>query len=1667
MAESPLSFFNTNKRRETLLARNLAPYSVSGVWSTVATNYNTEINFVTYNVIDSPNDYIAQPPFITQNTRFNTFSPEGGFSFNINYNNPPLPTKPNSGEYSPKQTNMDILYEGEIDAAYNNNIYGPEDGYTLLVTIDDLQLNNKVYQPYWNPPIFTPSSYSAYQLYINPNAQGTNGPITDDSQLAQIGAVQLRDLFQTRVDTELLKSSLLRTNLDGFTNPFFASLQVLGTNPVVQPNYRITVPEGPIDKVFGFIGRVSGVYTPNSPIPGDYFSDSIFGDKVNSKSVRTLGLINRGLGGIIGPVLNLVRNPSETFLAYTSNGQKSILFNNLNYNKYKPNYDYGFGGIRGILQTGIDAITGADDAGSSQNYLGNRTTDLAQITSPPNQVPINSSGQQVQAPVYGPDLQANIFEGNEGRLNFGLAGKTFADGGTVDGGFVWVSPTYKGNAGFKAKPGGAAGSLDDDFNLIRSSYELNQSTNLTFKPDSILDNTQRLVDSGDKVQGANRLKHVGNAINQVSKVFNDGYKEITKGSKVLSYIDNVSNNEIITSGREVGVEYCRLFTKDTPYYTYADLQKTDGITTFGRKFSYSVLDNTYNLNIAPQRLPDSTNIRTNDQGKFVAKKYMLSIENLAWRTSSRPGFTYDDLPLCERGPNGGRVMWFPPYDLKFNDSSNAQFQGTSFIGRPEPMYTYKESTRSGSLSFKMIVDHPSVVNTIIRKQLKGQTKDRVESIVSSFFAGCVKYDIYELAKKFNTIPLSDLVRFQMAIENPNTSRETLERVAADVPRANEATNGNTQKETVAEFKNTFEDLSLYFDDDIPGPRNSSTTTIEYETTYNTYIGRQGDYATKSASLFSPTSAYCSKNQTNLSVCQGQSAVTEFFSSVIIPSFNSFKNDFVKKAFDILDKGGEITIEMVGSASARGDATYNKQLSDRRIDCVRNYLKTQTSSTSNKKMKDYFDSNKIQIKSVTSLGRSGTATPKAPGSTAGASVDCNEEFNGGSGEGLDKSNANVYSYSAMACRRVLITKITPKIPENQNKPKEEVGLPNPDGNGQKKNESGNLLTAVPKPRIVPDPRAVTEGISKKILRNLFSECDYFDALKEETPMIYDSIKEKLKFFNPAFHSMTPEGLNSRLVFLNQCVRPGETIPTIGADGRPKFNDAVNTSFGTPPILVLRIGDFYHTKIVPDSVSFTYEPLVLDMNPEGIGLQPMIANVTLSFKIIGGMGLAKPVEELQNALSFSYYANTEIYDERATPTDESYKVLDKEILEALNNGKANVTIDDIQNNQTNGGGSTIGEITSETAITNAIEGEIKYDKVMDDLLKQTSDYFKVITNQLESVTNTQNFGFTQIVNFNRKFNFGTINTQPFDETSAIEMQIYGKPESWEEKVNEYFNQALADVDNNNNPIIKELGKYYNITEAVFPMREIKTNLKDYLKGIKDKIILDVNGPLTSLVEVQQNYVQNIRKLNAIVDKTDGRISDQGTPIIYNLSGTSYDELVTDFGKLKPTTDKFNNLLKSKKIAFVENATSFSLLTSIGGDSDKIFFLFMSRIISDEQLRGEFITNLLSKPTSLKDVINPVNLNVTLTEYVIELGKKYRTELTKEKELFSNLKQSAAYTQLVDGLEQEMYVTGKSRILGYNTTPNTQSETIQKDIIFNLYRTTNVDNNRNSFDGKIEFK
>ena len=55
---------------------------------------------------------------------------------------------------------------------------------------------------------------------------------------------------------------------------------------------------------------------------------------------------------------------------------------------------------------------------------------------------------------------------------------------------------------------------------------------------------------------------------------------------------------------------------------------------------------------------------------------------------------------------------------------------------------------------------------------------------------------------------------------------------------------------------------------------------------------------------------------------------------------------------------------------------------------------------------------------------------------------------------------------------------------------------------------------------------------------------------------------------------------------------------------------------------------------------------DLNDEGIGVMPMMADIDISFSFIGGSELCNAVSVLQNAVSFNYYANTSVYENKAT-------------------------------------------------------------------------------------------------------------------------------------------------------------------------------------------------------------------------------------------------------------------------------------------------------------------------------------------------------------------------------------------------------------------------------------
>ena len=1655
MAESPLSFVSSENFRNTLLGRNLPPYSVVGNYTPPSGPITYETVLSNYSVIDSPND--LNQTFPNKYYGLNEFGPDGGYNLQINYNGPPLPVTPNQGPYPVVESQLLLVSDFYLNNSYIINEYSPNGGYNYVYNTELIQNPEIKHIPYLES--FVPSAYSPFSILSSTNPTGSDGTLSQDSYLAKIGAKSLNDLFLDRINFEIYQSTVGAVNLNSLTDPFEASLLITGQQPLIYRNWRITVPENPLIAAVDFASRITGSYWPVSFIPGDYFDENEYNGNTTTQTSSALSTINQLTGGLLGPILNIKRNPSQIFLANTGNGQRSALFANIYYNKYQPGYSESFGGALGIGQGLVNLVNNLVNPNGTVNggyYVGNKNAEPSQITSPSNEIPVNSFGKQVPTIVYGPSELGQLYEGNIDTINFGLQGKSYSDGGGIDGQMVWTSPKRKGGAGYKATQGGGLGSLDNEFNLISSNYTRDESTNIEFKTDSILDNTQKLINSADNVQGINRLKHVGNAINQVSKVFNDGYKEMTKGSQVVSYND-------MTTGGEAGIEYCRVFTKDTPYFTYADLQKTDGITTSGRRFSYSVFDNTYNLNIAPLKNPGSTNIVQNDKGKYYAKKYMFSLENLAWRTSSRPGFTYDDLPICEKGPNGGRVMWFPPYDIKFNDTSNATWTPTNFLGRPEPIYTYRDSSRSGTLSWKIVVDSPSVLNTIVEKQLKGVDNERVNSILDSFFAGCVKFDIYELAKKFNQVPISDLMEIQEILNNPRLTAEELNDLKNEIPKdntnvdgnnANNSNNSNTTTNndtTVQDFENKYLDFAFYFENDIPGPHTvqATTTTENFETIYTTYIGRKSFYQQQANSIFNSDSV--------------QKNTTEFFDNIIISNYNTIAgnpdNCFIKDAINILEKKlGTIEIVMQGSASAIATKDYNVSLSKRRLDTVTRFLKTK--SIGGKTLEPYFNDGTFKITLAQGFGenivipRYGfefgatvnniTTTTQTVNSGVARDVNCNEDIRDKNNKITD--NSQIYATSAMACRRVKIKEINVITkPSTPIEPTPPLDVPT--------TEKGKNIKPKPTKTIT---QKLKEGLSKKVLRSLLSECDYFEMIKEEIPMVYDSIREKIKYFNPAFHSMTPEGLNSRLTFLNQCVRPGETIPVIDPNGKPKYNDALNTSFGAPPVLVLRIGDFFNVKILPESVGFSYEPLVFDINPEGIGIQPMIANVTMNFKIIGGMGLKEPVNQLQNALSFNYYANTEIYDERAVWTDDSFKKLDKEVYDAiLLQQPVSTVVNNVQ--QQNNGGDTIGEITITTPVTSGETGTILYSKTMDKLVDVSQTYFTNIVNQMENVALQYNFGVLSRFNKVRNYKVGTLLTP-----TSFNAVIYGKPAIegvQNSEIDDLFNDVETNISAKIDPIMNYL-KNKSLSDLTLNM--ISDNMIKFLKKIKPEFSNGLYKIIQDIVTQELDLIFLIRQINLIVEKVDGKILEGLTPKVYNISGTTvgnvntYDELTNDYKTFGETINNYSILLDDVTSSKYSPNTYY-LDNQIDIDSFSIF----ARIFTDKNKLEEFknfviTTEVISNGTE--------KARKFFNNICDDLTKQYQKELDKESKFYSDFKKSPEYKKYTTDIQTTMYRKGKVRDFVFSTVVDDNNSANQEKIQ-KLYANVNCNDDINTFDCKYK--
>ena len=755
---------------------------------------------------------------------------------------------------------------------------------------------------------------------------------------------------------------------------------------------------------------------------------------------------------------------------------------------------------------------------------------------------------------------------------------------------------------------------------------------------------------------------------------------------------NVARNFNYTTNTG-GDHYCRSWSSRRKYHTYQNLIRKDG--NWWRSPEKEGLGNFLTLNYEGLNGGDYTGLPkiawndldnkkeearalqnfSQDKGQLIP--YMFSIENLAWKDA--PHYRY--LPPCEKGPNGGRIMWFPPYDINFDDNTTVNWDPTSFIGRGEPIYTYNSTERSGTLSWSIVVDHSNALNQL-REKFKGQFNQNDEYI-HSYFAGCDNETLKSL--------FSNLI--------PDT-QETPDPTPAQVPEL-------TPKQPNPPPSNN---LKLYFENSFrEGPEVNGATAIgrdPIEDLLNRNYEGGGSCQACGGSTFPPLPSLINvnvnewQNDGNLYPCGPAGTGTTY------QYLNEGKLDQLIELAKFLantEDGKNYKIEVVGYTSAANPTSdYNKQLGLDRAINTKQWLYAL--------MEQYETPEDVNIQGNPSYGTypreadlidnpARWAEPISKGTETGTPSKCKSPCDPG-----NPCDSNLLPGQANS-REAKINRYAEIIL------KPNLELQTQLLQGQKDQQQQKLNEEL-KQKIREKEQNERAQNVKYIANGFVTECEYFQHIKRTDPFVYTSLADKIKNFHPAFHSMTPEGFNSRLTFLQQCTRQG---PQFIDPGAPQ-----NMVFGRPPICVLRIGDFYHTKIVVDNVNITYEPLVWDLNPEGIGVQPMIAKVSMGFKFIGGSSLGGPIKQLQNAVSYNFFANTSVYKPAVRVIDDKYDFIfgafkkpdDEKIpifenIEKLEKQSAEENKDTANTNQTKGAETTQDEqnkITEETptSTTTGTEG-----------------------------------------------------------------------------------------------------------------------------------------------------------------------------------------------------------------------------------------------------------------------------------------------------------------------------------------------------------------------------
>jgi hypothetical protein len=934
-----------------------------------------------------------------------------------------------------------------------------------------------------------------------------------DTKLGNIGAQQLGLALANNAAFNVEQELLGTLNVKENIYSLIKDGNVAG----FRPNYKITVASSTGGKLLTGTAQILGFQIPRS-----YLSDdgSIFqeenGDISNIDRANAM-ILNTGKGQVKSLINGMVQNLSV---------------NNVTTNPFRSGFSPAFKDNQGKEGVSVpdSKLYAFNSNGKVSKILGNSGDIIPEIN-------VNREALVELSGFLSPEQTFTGPNGNGG----------YNDRKVSNIGFTWT--TGNGDAVNKT-----------------TNYDELDTTGTILDKKSLLVKTQKLFNSTGMKTLVSVKGEMGYDSTQIQTANNNG---ISKGSAVLTEANyNKDTGRVAASAPDADSTFCRSWTTLNRYDNVQKLIRKralydDPVYPYRNKTEGSVLDGPF-VKIGPYSNDTVSN----------PKKYMFSIENLAWADK------VDNLPACEQGPGDlltnkrGRIMWFPPYDIQFSENNTVNWEETNFIGRGEPVYTYNNTKRSGQLSFKIIVDHPSYFNAF-----RGSNGPD-DNYIASFFAGCIDVD-QKWGERLTKTQKDEIERKTVIINQPKS--------APSDPKAPDV-------------------MSVYFPNDVKvynpdyeDARCPDGSNVDYEQNCDGFGCGLGSIKADVTQKDVNGKTITWEDRFDFGLNNGRNSTSDVPTFVIPPNAAFGFNDpaYGNNMVEFLKQYPWAVVNFKGYASPQGNPSSNTKLADSRAQLLRDKLMVDWGGQLG--LSD--DALKKRFKVLGGVALKKSDVPDCPVETT------------------QYPNPPTDIVACKLARRVEISVTF----DQQLKAEIEKSL-------------------FPKPPITDEEQY---NVTTEILNKMYTECDYFERMMADSvdangnfvpgnKFVFDNIRDKIKYFHPAFHSTTPEGLNSRLTFLLQCTRQGPTLESLGAN---------NLAFGRPPVCILRIGDFYHTKIVIENVNIGYEPLVWDLNPEGVGVQPMIANVDISFNFLGGSSLMGPINKLQNALSFNYFANTQVYDPRA--------------------------------------------------------------------------------------------------------------------------------------------------------------------------------------------------------------------------------------------------------------------------------------------------------------------------------------------------------------------------------------------------------------------------------------